>query len=91
MFISDRLGPGGLVYVSNNAIPGWGAAAPMRRFFVDTAPRLEGDLVEGARQIIAMLVRTGPSNSSGFLVALASGDEASAEIRVFSTVRRNEA
>ena len=55
-FITDKLKIGGLVYVSYNAMPGWGAAAPLRRFFVDTAPRLEGDLVERARQIIAMLV-----------------------------------
>ncbi len=55
-FITSKLEVGGLVYVSYNAMPGWGAAGPLRRFFIDTAPRLGGDLVERARQIIAMLV-----------------------------------
>jgi len=55
-FITNKLKVGGIVYLSYNAMPGWGAAGPLRRFFVDTAPRLDGDLVERAQKIIAMLV-----------------------------------
>ena len=31
-FIRERLKPGGLVYLSYNALPGWSALAPIRRF-----------------------------------------------------------
>lgn len=36
-FIRKRLKPGGVVYISYNALPGWSAAAPLRRLFVDHA------------------------------------------------------
>jgi SAM-dependent methyltransferase len=34
-FIRRRLRPGGLVYVSYNALPGWAAAMPLRRLLTD--------------------------------------------------------
>jgi len=36
-FIRDRLKPGGLVYLSYNALPGWAAAAPLRKIFSEIA------------------------------------------------------
>lgn len=34
-FIRRRLSPGGMVYVSYNALPGWAAAMPLRRLLTD--------------------------------------------------------
>jgi SAM-dependent methyltransferase len=38
-----RLKPGGLLYVSYNAYPGWGAVAPLRQLLLDYASSLAGD------------------------------------------------
>ncbi len=54
-FIKAALKPGGLVYISYNAMPGYGSVSPLRRFFTDLAPRLDGSLHERARQITERL------------------------------------
>ncbi|WP_112662675.1 class I SAM-dependent methyltransferase [Microvirga flavescens] len=36
-FIRDKLKPGGLVYISYNAMPGWSATMPLRRLLVEHA------------------------------------------------------
>ncbi|MBS7703107.1 class I SAM-dependent methyltransferase [Chelatococcus asaccharovorans] len=41
-----RLKTGGLLYVSYNALPGWAAAAPLRRLFTETAALKGGPLFE---------------------------------------------
>lgn len=50
-FIREKLKPGGLVYLSYNALPGWSALAPIRRLMQlqnsgggSTAPRLQSAL-----------------------------------------------
>ncbi|MFY0310399.1 class I SAM-dependent methyltransferase [Leisingera sp. D0M16] len=43
-FISQRLRPGGLVYVSCNALPGWAAAMPLRRILASRAEQGSGPL-----------------------------------------------
>jgi SAM-dependent methyltransferase len=43
-FIAARLKPGGLVYVSYNAMPGWAVTQPLRRLLVDRASRTSGPL-----------------------------------------------
>jgi len=43
-FISRRLKPGGLVYVSCNAMPGWAAAMPLRRILASRAEQGSGPL-----------------------------------------------
>ncbi|MFW8634972.1 class I SAM-dependent methyltransferase [Cribrihabitans pelagius] len=43
-FLSRRLKPGGLVYISYNALPGWAAALPLRRILADRAAQGSGPL-----------------------------------------------
>lgn len=43
-FLRDRLRPGGLVYVSYNALPGWSEMVTVRRMLLDVAARTQGDL-----------------------------------------------
>ncbi len=43
-FISDRLKPGGLVYVSYNAMPGWAAAMPLRQLLRSRVEQGSGPL-----------------------------------------------
>ncbi|OED50164.1 methyltransferase type 11 [Rhodobacteraceae bacterium (ex Bugula neritina AB1)] len=45
-FISDRLKPGGLVYVSCNTQPGWAASVPLRRILTSRAEQGRGTLPE---------------------------------------------
>jgi SAM-dependent methyltransferase len=48
-FAKERLKPGGLLYVSYNALPGWASVEPMRRLLVDCAANLEGSTLDKAR------------------------------------------
>jgi SAM-dependent methyltransferase len=50
---SACLKPGGLLYVSYNALPGWAAVQPLRRLLLDVAARAEGSLAERARTAVA--------------------------------------
>jgi SAM-dependent methyltransferase len=50
-----RLKPGGLLYVSYNAYPGWGAVAPLRQFLLDYASRLTGDKLANVAETIRHL------------------------------------
>lgn len=43
-FITARLRPGGMVYVSYNALPGWAAATPLRRILADHGAQGTGPL-----------------------------------------------
>lgn len=52
-FIRDRLKPGGLVYISYNALPGWAAVMPLRRLFVDHAATGTGPLLPRIEQALA--------------------------------------
>ena len=54
-FIKATLKPGGLIYISYNALPGYGSVSPLRRFFTDMAPQLDGPLHERAAQITERL------------------------------------
>lgn len=47
---SKKLRPGGLFFVSYNALPGWAAVAPLRRLLVDGAAGAAGDALARARQ-----------------------------------------
>ncbi len=51
-FIAAKLRPGGLVYVTYNTLPGWGAAGQMRRYFQDRAGQLEGEITAKVAQIL---------------------------------------
>ncbi|MFM2043661.1 MAG: hypothetical protein RLY86_2237 [Pseudomonadota bacterium] len=41
-FIREKLKVGGLVFISYNALPGWAAAMPLRRLFVDFSDQSSG-------------------------------------------------
>jgi SAM-dependent methyltransferase len=52
-FLSKRLKPGGLVYISYNAQPGWAAAMPLRRILTDRAAQSSGPLHQRISEAIA--------------------------------------
>jgi len=54
-FLATKLKRGGVAYVSYNAMPGWGSAGPLRRFFVDQARRMGGDLLDRSRGVVEQL------------------------------------
>ena len=51
-FIAAKLRPGGLVYVSYNALPGWSALGHIRTFFLDREAQLDGSPTEKAQRIL---------------------------------------
>jgi SAM-dependent methyltransferase len=53
---ADRLRPGGLLYVSYNALPGWAAVEPLRQLLLKGAGT-EGDSLERARKGLAFAKR----------------------------------
>ena len=65
-FLSAKLKPGGVAYVSYNAMPGWGSASPLRRFFLDQARHLNGNLIDRSRQIVGRLEELRDSNAPFF-------------------------
>lgn len=56
-FLATKLRPGGLVYLSYNALPGWGSVSPLREYFVGRAAVLGGEPLELARRIVAELAK----------------------------------
>ena len=46
---ATRLKPGGILYVSYNALPGWAAVEPLRRLMRDLSAGVEGSSVDRAR------------------------------------------
>jgi SAM-dependent methyltransferase len=48
-----RLKPGGLLYVSYNAMPGWAAVEPLRRLLLDAASEVGGTSLDRARHALA--------------------------------------
>jgi SAM-dependent methyltransferase len=49
-----KLKPGGLLYVSYNALPGWGAVEPLRRLMVEGTAGGEIDTLDRARRGLAL-------------------------------------
>ncbi len=56
-FVLNRLKPGGLLYISYNALPGWAAIAPLRRLFVDQSLQVGGPLPPRIEQALAFAKR----------------------------------
>ncbi len=54
---SARLKPGGLLYVSYNALPGWAALEPLRRLMIEHGERVGGGTLERARAGVALAQR----------------------------------
>ena len=62
--IRKKLKPGGLVYISYNTLPGWAAALPLRRLFVDLAATESGPIIPRIERALAFaqrLVDTNPA------------------------------
>lgn len=58
-FITAKLKPGGLVFVSYNAMPGWAVTMPIRRLMVDRAAKTVGPLaprIDDAMNLATSLV-----------------------------------
>lgn len=51
---SAKLKPGGLLYVSYNALPGWAAVEPLRRLMLDSVAGFEGTDLERARRAVGV-------------------------------------
>jgi SAM-dependent methyltransferase len=48
-FAAARLKPGGLLYITYNALPGWAAVEPLRRLMHDASAGVEGGSLDRAR------------------------------------------
>lgn len=63
-FIRRRLKPGGLLYISYNALPGWAAAMPLRRLLIEHANIATGPIgprVEAALKFVSGLKEADPN------------------------------
>jgi hypothetical protein len=62
-FIKAKLKPGGLVYVSYNAMPGWAITLPLRRLLVDRAERISGPVgprIDDALALVTSMAEVQP-------------------------------
>jgi SAM-dependent methyltransferase len=53
-FAGAKLKPGGLLYVSYNALPGWAAIEPLRRLMIEATAGEGGDTLDRARRGLAL-------------------------------------
>lgn len=53
--ILKHLKPGGLVYISYNALPGWAAASPLRKLMVEAASQAGGDVTSSLNASIRLM------------------------------------
>lgn len=53
--IRERLKPGGLVYLSYNALPGWAGASPLRKLMVEAAGQKMEDSAEAAKSALELM------------------------------------
>jgi SAM-dependent methyltransferase len=65
-FIRRRLKPGGIVYISYNAQPGWAAAMPMRRLMIDKAANVGGGITGRVEEALGLLGRLADVESRYF-------------------------
>jgi SAM-dependent methyltransferase len=52
-FAAAKLKPGGLLYVSYNALPGWAVIEPLRRLMLDHASKIAGSSLDKAEAAVA--------------------------------------
>ena len=63
-FIRRKLKPGGLVYISYNALPGWAAGMPLRQLFAEHAATTSGPIlprVDAALEFVEKLKKANPT------------------------------
>jgi SAM-dependent methyltransferase len=56
-FLDKKLKPGGIVYVSYNTLPGWGALEPIRRLMLDYASTVQGNTELKVKKTLEYLKR----------------------------------
>ena len=56
-FLETRLKPGGIVYISYNTLPGWGALEPIRRLMLDYSQSLAGSTEQKVKKSLEYLKR----------------------------------
>lgn len=66
-FIRRRLKPGGFVYISYNTLPGWAAAAPLRRLMYDAAADSSGPILGKVDQALAFVEQMSAAGARYFL------------------------
>lgn len=65
-FISSRLKPGGLVYISYNTLPGWAPVMPLRRILTNRAEQGTGSLAERIKDAMDFAQRLEQGGASYF-------------------------
>ena len=73
-FILRKLKPGGLVYISYNALPGWAAAMPLRRLMIDHAAGASGPIAPRIDRSIGFLEELQAAGARYFASAPALAD-----------------
>ncbi len=66
-FATAKLKPGGLLYASYNALPGWAAVEPLRRLIVERAATASGDTLERARHGVELAKRLSSGDALYFV------------------------
>ena len=61
-----KLKPGGLLYVSYNALPGWAAVEPLRRLLLDRGAAVVGGSLERAKEGLALAKRLSDAGAEYF-------------------------
>jgi predicted O-methyltransferase YrrM len=84
-FISAKLKPGGLVYVSYNAMPGWAVTLPLRRLLVDRAGRTSGPLAPRIDDALNLVTSLAEAQSDFFKHHVAAG----ARLKSMTSMARN--
>lgn len=51
-FVEHKLRPGGLLYLSYNALPGWAGVDQIHRFILERCRHLQGDLTDRVAQVL---------------------------------------
>lgn len=65
-FAAKKLKPGGLLYLSYDALPGWASVEPLRRLMLDHTAKMGGSSLERAREGVTYLQRLADSGAGYF-------------------------
>jgi SAM-dependent methyltransferase len=65
-FAATKLKPGGVLYVSYNALPGWAVIEPLRRVMLDHASRIHGSSLDKAKAAFAHVQRLADAGAGFF-------------------------
>lgn len=65
-FIKRKLAPGGLLYISYNALPGWLSQMPLRRLLIDHAATQSGPMVGRVQSAVEFAEKLKKANAAYF-------------------------